>query len=86
LKILYGSVNVNSRDSSEMNMGNSTGYIRINSDNWDDAGKLYKVLEYYRPRPDTSSAVNLTLITPSGETIKKVVPFHTIEWIEDGDW
>ena len=69
-----------------MIMGNSTGYIRINSDDWADAGKLYKVIEYYRPNPDTSSAVNLTLEDPSGETIKKVVPFHWVEWIEDGDW
>jgi hypothetical protein len=63
---------------------NNTGYIRINSDDWDDAGKLYKVLEHYRRNPE-STAVELTL-EYNNEQIKKVVPYHWIEWIEDGDW
>ena len=68
----------------EKNADNTTGYIIINSDKWEDAGKIYKVLEYYRRDPN-STAVELTL-EHSGETIKKVVPFHWIEWIPDGDW
>jgi len=63
---------------------NNTGYIRINSDDWEDVGKLYKVLEYFRRDPD-STAVELTL-EHNNEKINKVVPYHWIEWIEDGDW
>lgn len=65
-------------------MMNNTGYIKINSDNWDDAGKIYKVVEYFRRNPE-STAVELTLEC-NNETIHKVVPYHWIEWIEDGDW
>ena len=63
---------------------NSTGYIKINSDDWQDAGKIYKVVEYFRRDPD-STAVELT-IEHKQETLKRVVPYHWIEWIEDGDW
>jgi hypothetical protein len=66
-------------------MGNSTGYIKINSDEWDDAGKIYKVIEYFRRDPERSTAVELTLET-GGQKIKKVVPYHWVEWVEDGDW
>ena len=65
-------------------MYNNTGYIKINSDNWDDAGKVYKVIEHYRRNPE-STAVEL-ILEYNDETIKKVVPYHWIEWIEDGDW
>jgi hypothetical protein len=62
---------------------NSTGYIKINSDDWADAGKIYKVLEYFR-RAD-STAVDLVL-EYKDEKIKRVVPQHWIEWIPDEDW
>ena len=62
---------------------NSTGYIKINSDDWEDAGKIYKVLEHFR-RPD-STAVELVL-EYRDEKIKRVVPYHWIEWIPDEDW
>ena len=62
---------------------NSTGYIKINSDEWQDAGKIYKVLEHYR-RPD-STAVELVLECEKEQT-KRVVPYHWIEWIPDEDW
>lgn len=62
---------------------NESGYIRIDSDDWDDAGKTYKVLEYFRRNPE-STAVELTL-EYNNEIIKKVVPYHWIEWIEDGE-
>jgi hypothetical protein len=62
---------------------NSTGYIRINSDEWQDVNKIYKVLEQFR-RGD-SSAVELTLEYKE-EVIKRVVPYHWIDWIPDEDW
>jgi hypothetical protein len=64
-------------------MMNSTGYIRINSDEWQDVDKIYRVLEQFR-RAD-SSAVELTL-EHKEEEIKRVVPYHWIEWIQDEDW
>lgn len=63
---------------------NTTGYIAIDSGDWEDAGKIYKVHEYYRPNQE-STAVHLTL-EHNGQQIKKVVPYHWIEWIPDGDW
>lgn len=64
---------------------NQTGYIRINSDDWADAGRLYKVVEYSRRDPK-STAVDLLIETSGGETERRVVPYHWIEWIPDGDW
>lgn len=63
---------------------NNTGYLKINSDNWEDAGKIYRVHVYSRPNPE-STAVHLKL-EYNGEEINKVVPYHWIEWIEDKDW
>ena len=63
---------------------NNTGFIKINSDNTEDHDKIYKVREYFRRNHD-STAVELTL-EYKDEQIKKVVPYHWIEWIEDGDW
>lgn len=64
---------------------NNTGYIKINSDDWNDAGKIYKVMEYYRPEPE-STAVHLIIEMKDGSSLKRVVPVHWIEWIEDKDW
>lgn len=64
---------------------NSTGYIMINSDEWEDAGTIYKVVEYFRRNPE-STAVELTLEHKHGQRVRRVVPYHWIEWIEDGDW
>lgn len=63
---------------------NNTGFIKINDDDWENTGKIYKVQEYFRTDPK-STAVRLTL-EHNGEQIKKVVPYHWIEWIPDGDW
>ena len=63
---------------------NNTGYIKINSDEWGDAGKIYKVVDY-APRDD-STAVELTLLESDGNMIHRVIPYHWVEWIEDGDW
>ena len=64
---------------------NNTKYIKINSDDWADAGQLYKVLEHSRPNPE-STATHLTLELEGGHVIRRVVAYHWIEWIEDGDW
>ena len=67
-----------------MDQSNSTGYITINSDDWQDAGRIYKVLDYVR-RPD-STAVELTIEHTLGQKERRVVPYHWIDWIPDGDW
>ncbi len=64
---------------------NSTGYIKLNSDDWADAGKIYKVLKYFRRDPN-STAVELTLEHENGAVETRVVSYHIIDWIEDGDW
>lgn len=64
---------------------NNTGYIKIDSNQWSDAGRLYKVLKYFRRDPD-STAVELTLEHENGMVETRVVPSYQIEWIEDGDW
>ena len=66
-------------------VGNSTGYIKIDSDQWEDAGTIYRVLEYSRTNPE-STAVDLLLELTHGQTIRRVVPYHWIEWIPDGEW
>lgn len=65
-------------------MMNRTGYIKIHSDEWEDAGQLYKVINY--ERRENSTAVELTLEHHNGRKEGRVVPHHWIEWIEDGDW
>lgn len=59
------------------------GYVTINSDEWQDAGKIYKVLEYFRR--SESTAVELKLELTEGEVIRRVVPYHWIEWVDNGD-
>lgn len=61
----------------------NTGYIMINSDEWEDAGTIYKVNEYFRR--NESTAVELTLELEEGQIIRRVVPVHWIEWVDDGD-
>lgn len=63
---------------------NSTGYIKIWSDKWDDVGKIYRVLSYYKP--DNTTACQVELQHQSGKIEQRVIPFHEIEWISDGDW
>lgn len=57
-----------------------TENIIINSDDWADNGKIYKVIKYFRR--SESTAVELTLEEPSGEVVQKVVPYHWIEWVD----
>lgn len=56
-------------------------YIRIDSDQWEDAGKIWFVLEYYQR--ENSTAVELTLKDFSGIIHRRVVANHQIEWIEE---
>lgn len=68
-----------------MDQSNLTGYIKINSDDWADASQTYKVIEYFRRDPK-STAVELLLELTGGQKQRRVVPYHWIEWIPDGDW
>jgi hypothetical protein len=64
----------------------SMRYIKINNDSWDDLNKVWAVVEYSRPNPK-SSATHLVLEdTSTGETLRRVVAFHEIEWLEAKDW
>ncbi len=62
---------------------NNLDYIKINNDMWDDCGKIYRVLSYYRHY--SSTAAHLELEKPNGDIEKRVVPVCQIEWIEHGD-
>ena len=53
---------------------------RINSDMWDDAGKIYNVISY-RNTPN-STAVHLQL-EYEGVVYNRVVAQHQIEWIQE---
>lgn len=60
-------------------------YIRIDNDMWDDAGKVWEVMEY-SPRPN-STAVHLVIEdTSTGKVESRVVPQNQIEWLEAKDW
>lgn len=63
---------------------NSTGYIKLVNDKWDENGKIYRLLSYYKPEDSTGCHVELE--AQNGTIERKVVPFHDIEWIPDGDW
>lgn len=52
----------------------------INSDLFDDAGKVYKVISYERQADST--AVRLEL-EHNGEKINRVVAYHQIEFLEE---
>ena len=64
-------------------MTDETSYIRINSDEWQDVGVVYKVLEHFRHNPE-STAVELKLEKEDGTVIQRVVANHWIEWVEQG--
>lgn len=57
-------------------------YVRLDNDRWDDAGKVWSVLEY--ATRENSTAVTLVLEdTKTGEVETRVVASHQIEWLED---
>jgi hypothetical protein len=60
-------------------------YIKIDSDLWADAGKIWFVHEY--ATSETSTAVKLTIEdTKTGEIQTRTVPQNQIEWLEAKDW
>jgi len=62
---------------------NSLGYILIHNDMWEDCGKIFKVLSYYKD--GESTGIHLELQTNDGLTEKRTVPEAYIEWIQEGD-
>jgi hypothetical protein len=56
---------------------------RINSDSWEDAGKVYFV-HSLKSRPN-STGVTLNLEDEDGNIFERVVASHQIEWIDDGN-
>lgn len=60
-------------------------YIKIDNDQWNDLGKVWRVLEYHT-RPN-STAVQLVLEdTTTNEVHTRVVASHQIEWLEAKDY
>jgi len=57
------------------------GYIRINSDKWDDLGKLWYVESF--SKPDNSTGARLRLRDSFGHVEERVVPMNQIEWMSD---
>jgi len=57
-------------------------YIMIDNDNWEDAGKKYKLLELNRRTDSTATELVLEY---EGTRIQRVVPYHSIEWLEEKD-
>jgi len=58
-------------------------YITINSDMWEDSGKIYRVLSYFKC--GESTGIKLELENTDGSIETRVVPEGYIEWISDGD-
>jgi hypothetical protein len=52
---------------------------KINNDNWDDLGVIFKI-HSYSTRID-SSAVMMRLEHPDGTITDRTVPLNQIEWI-----
>jgi len=60
-------------------------YIKIDSDMWSDAGKVWFVHKH-ETNPN-STAVKLTIEdTTNGEIQTRTVPQNQIEWLEAKDW
>lgn len=55
-------------------------YIMLNNESWEDSGRKYKLISLER-RPGTTATE--LILEYNGELIKKTVPYHTIEWMED---
>lgn len=60
-------------------------YIKIDNDKWDDAGKVWAVLEY-TTRPNSTGVSLLLEDIKTGEVHSRVVADHQIEWLEGKDW
>ncbi len=57
---------------------NKVRYISIDSDDWQDVGKIYKVIKSTSRL--NSTAVELTIEHESGQQEKRVVPNQWIDW------
>jgi hypothetical protein len=56
---------------------------KINSDDWEDVGKVYFV--HALNNRANSTAVTLVLEDDGGNIHKRVVASHQIEWVDDGN-
>jgi hypothetical protein len=65
-------------------MADDTKYITIDSDEWEDAGKIYRVVQY--TRSDNTNSVELTLEHEGGQLYQRVVPYYSIKWVEGKDY
>ena len=65
-------------------MADDTKYITIDSDEWEDAGKIYRVVQY--TRSDNTNSVELTLEHEGGQLHQRVVPYYSIRWVEGKDY
>ena len=54
---------------------------RLNTDDWQDAGKIYFV-HSLKSRPN-STGVTLNLEDDDGNMSERVIASHQIDWIED---
>ena len=54
---------------------------KINSDDWEDVGKVYFV--HALNNRVNSTAVTLVLEDDGGNILKRVVASHQIEWVEE---
>ena len=65
-------------------MADDTKYVTIDSDEWEDAGKIYRVVQYSR-QPNTTS-VELVLEYEGGQLHQRVVPYYSIRWVEGNEY
>lgn len=54
--------------------------VRIDSDKWDDYGKIYKVISFERRVGSTATEL---VLEHDGQVIKRTVAIHNIEWLDD---
>ena len=62
-----------------MDQSNEVRYIKLDNDQWEDAGNIYKVIKSVR-RPN-STAVELTIEHKNGHREVRVVPNNQIDWL-----
>lgn len=65
-------------------MADDTKYVSIDSDEWQDLGKVYRVVEYNRGNHPTS--VQLTIENEDGQLHQRVVPSYSIRWVEGKEY
>ena len=57
-------------------------YIMLDNDKWEDAGKKYRLISLERREGSTATELVLEY---DGITIKKVVPYHNIRFIDEDE-